>query len=106
MEEREEEYQRARERIFAHEVRAVCVGGGRWGWGACCTNLCVVSIHVQIQSHFLPPITDGGFMSYYFICIFSDVEPNLSRFLSRCAKVEGAPGNAACLYFSRVNKTD
>uniref|UniRef100_I3K1Y1 R3H domain containing 1 n=1 Tax=Oreochromis niloticus TaxID=8128 RepID=I3K1Y1_ORENI len=27
MEEREEEYQRARERIFAHDVRAVCVGG-------------------------------------------------------------------------------
>lgn len=47
MEEREEEYQRARERIFAHDVRAVCVGG--WGWGPCCTNLCVVSIHVQIQ---------------------------------------------------------
>ncbi|KAF3706260.1 R3H domain-containing protein 1 [Channa argus] len=29
MEEREEEYQRARERIFAHDVRAVCVGGVR-----------------------------------------------------------------------------
>uniref|UniRef100_A0A8C6K8A5 R3H domain containing 1 n=1 Tax=Nothobranchius furzeri TaxID=105023 RepID=A0A8C6K8A5_NOTFU len=30
MEEREEEYQRARERIFAHDVRAVCVGGMGW----------------------------------------------------------------------------
>lgn len=57
MEEREEEYQRARERIFAHDVRAVCVGGvGRGGvegggvwWGPCCTNLCVISIHVQIH---------------------------------------------------------
>lgn len=33
MEEREEEYQRARERIFAHDVRAVCVGGGGGGGG-------------------------------------------------------------------------
>uniref|UniRef100_A0A8C7YWX1 R3H domain containing 1 n=1 Tax=Oryzias sinensis TaxID=183150 RepID=A0A8C7YWX1_9TELE len=43
MEEREEEYQRARERIFAHDVRAVCVGGGGGGGGGRFTNLCVTS---------------------------------------------------------------
>lgn len=39
MEEREEEYQRARERIFAHDVRAVCVGG-MGGGGMLHKSLC------------------------------------------------------------------
>lgn len=40
MEEREEEYQRARERIFAHDVRAVCVGGNRWVGAMLHKSLC------------------------------------------------------------------
>lgn len=48
MEEREEEYQRARERIFAHDVRAVGVGG-LLVVGGHVSILCVASIHVQIQ---------------------------------------------------------
>lgn len=52
MEEREEEYQRARERIFAHDVRAAGVGGlgvGVWWGGGHVSQIFVVSIHVQIQ---------------------------------------------------------
>lgn len=40
MEEREEEYQRARERIFAHDVRAVCVGGKWWVGAMLYKSLC------------------------------------------------------------------
>lgn len=70
MEEREEEYQRARERIFAHDVRAVCVGGaGGGGRGEpCCSNLCVVSIHVQIlyiSCFQLPPLDLSGTGGYF-----------------------------------------
>lgn len=60
MEEREEEYQRARERIFAHDVRAVCVGGegrgGVEGGGVC---VCGGGHVAQI------------FVSFLFMCKFT-----------------------------------
>lgn len=73
MEEREEEYQRARERIFAHDVRAVCVGGvgrgGVEGGGVC---VCVVGamLHKSLchfyscanSLDFLLTITTAGFL--------------------------------------------
>lgn len=73
MEEREEEYQRARERIFAHDVRAVCVGG--MGGGG----------HVaQIFVSFLFMCKFSRFLATNYHCWFyefsdmgcSDLEPN------------------------------
>lgn len=66
MEEREEEYQRARERIFAHDVRAAGVGGLGAGVGgrACFSNLCrVYSCANSVD--FLLPITNADFMNLH-----------------------------------------
>ena len=75
MEEREEEYQRARERIFAHDVRAVCVGGV--GGGGCGFKG-VVGGWVGLVVLRIVCVSVGGwghvaqiFVSFLFMCKFS-----------------------------------
>ena len=63
MEEREEEYQRARERIFAHDVRAVSVGG-LGGWGAMLHKSLCHFYSCANSVDFLLPITTAGFMNF------------------------------------------
>lgn len=65
MEEREEEYQRARERIFAHDVRAVCVGwvGGGETWGAMLHKSLCRFYSCANSVDFLLPLTTAGFMN-------------------------------------------
>lgn len=79
MEEREEEYQRARERIFAHDVSAVCVGG--MGGGG----------HVaQIFVSFLFMCKFGRFLATNYYCwIFFFFFPSLNqlRFVAKFVKL-------------------
>lgn len=90
MEEREEEYQRARERIFAHDVRNVCVGGdGEGGGGAMLhTSLCrfYSCANSKISCYQLALLD----LRVFFFFRPSDVEPKIykvkciTRPLSQC----------------------